>query len=55
MTLRKRVYLSIASSRGQTMTEYAMILVTIAAVLIALVQNAGSIITSLINKVGPLL
>jgi Flp pilus assembly pilin Flp len=55
MTLQKRVYLSIASSRGQTMTEYAMIMVTIAAVLIALVQNAGSIITSLVSKVGPLL
>ncbi len=55
MTLQKRVYLSIASSRGQTMSEYAMIMVTIAAVLIALVQNAGSIITSLVAKVGPLL
>ena len=46
---------SIVNSRGQTMTEYAMILVTIAAVTIALVSNAGTIITALVSKVGPLL
>jgi Flp pilus assembly pilin Flp len=55
MRQHNRVYASIVNSRGQTMTEYAMILVTVAAVAIALVQNAGSIITALVNRVGPLL
>jgi Flp pilus assembly pilin Flp len=55
MSQRKRVYESIVSSRGQTMTEYAMILVSIAAVCIALVSNAGAIIASLVSRVGPLL
>ncbi len=51
----KRFYESIVSSRGQTMTEYAMVLVSVAAVAVALVTNAGTIITTLVNRVGPLL
>jgi len=46
---------SILSSRAQTMTEYAMVLVSVAAVAVALVTNAGTIITTLVNRVGPLL
>jgi Flp pilus assembly pilin Flp len=37
------VFKLIANSRGQTMAEYALILVTIALVATALVQNAGTI------------
>ena len=36
---------------GQTMTEYALILVTIAIVATAFVQNAGTIITTLVSHV----
>jgi len=42
-------------SPGQTMTEYALILVTVAAVLVALIQNAGTLVVSLVNNVGGLL
>jgi Flp pilus assembly pilin Flp len=45
----------IASPRGQTMTEYALILATVAAILIALFQNSGSIVSLLVDKVVPLL
>ena len=40
-----------AGSRGQTMAEYALILATIALVAAALVQNAGTIVNSLVNNV----
>ena len=40
-----------AISRGQTMAEYALILVTIAVVAAALVTNAGVIVTGLIDQV----
>jgi Flp pilus assembly pilin Flp len=40
-----------ASSRGQTMAEYALILATIALVSIALAQNAGTILDSLVFNV----
>jgi Flp pilus assembly pilin Flp len=43
-----------AGSRGQTMAEYALILVTIAVVAAALVQNAGTIIKALVNNVSAL-
>jgi len=41
--------------RGQTMTEYALILATIAAVLITLYQNGGAIVSLLVSHVDPLL
>ena len=40
-----------ASSGGQTMTEYALILATIAIVATAFVQNAGTIVSSLVHNV----
>ncbi len=43
------------ASRGQTMTEYALILATIAVVLMSLYDSAGTIVTELVNQVGPLL
>jgi Flp pilus assembly pilin Flp len=47
-------YKLIANSRGQTMAEYALILVTIAVVATALVQNAGTIIKTLVDAVSAL-
>jgi Flp pilus assembly pilin Flp len=41
--------------RGQTMTEYALILATIAVVLISLFDSAGTIVSLLVGHVGPLL
>jgi Flp pilus assembly pilin Flp len=43
------------AARGQTMTEYALILAAIATVLISLYTSAGTMLTTLIGKVGPLL
>jgi Flp pilus assembly pilin Flp len=45
----------IASSRGQTMAEYALILVTVAVVAVALVNNAGTILSELVGTVSKLL
>ena len=44
-----------AGSRGQTMTEYALILATIAVVATAFVQNAGTIVEELVSHVSTLL
>jgi len=55
MSQQKKVYRTVVSSRGQTMTEYALILATIAAVCVALIQNAGTIVSALVGHVGPLL
>jgi Flp pilus assembly pilin Flp len=49
------VYRLFASPRGQTMTEYALILVTIALVAAALVTNAGTIVKELVGNVSALL
>jgi Flp pilus assembly pilin Flp len=43
------------ASRGQTMTEYALILATVAVIVISLYNTAGTILTELIGKVGPYL
>jgi Flp pilus assembly pilin Flp len=51
MSRRKGVYKLVATSRGQTMAEYALILATIALVAAALVNNAGVIVNSLVNNV----
>jgi Flp pilus assembly pilin Flp len=51
MSRRKGVYKLIANSRGQTMTEYALILGTIAIVATAFVENAGAIVNTLVNRV----
>lgn len=55
MSQLKRAYREIVSPRGQTMTEYAMILATIAVILFAFLQSAGAIVSSLIDRVVPLL
>ncbi len=49
------IYRLAGSSRGQTMAEYALILVTVAVVAVALVTNAGTILLELIGTVGHLL
>jgi Flp pilus assembly pilin Flp len=55
MSLLKRGYPYTALARGQTMTEYALILASIAVVLISLYNSAGVIVSELVNHVGPLL
>ena len=55
MTLLKRAFHYASSARGQTMTEYALILASIAVVLISLYNSAGVIVTELVNHVSPLL
>jgi Flp pilus assembly pilin Flp len=51
MRHQTRVYWLIKNPRGQTMAEYALILVTIAVVAAALVQTAGTNIMGLITAV----
>ncbi|HVA79824.1 MAG TPA: hypothetical protein VNF29_02755 [Candidatus Binataceae bacterium] len=43
------------AARGQTMTEYTLILLTVVLVVVSLYTTAGTIVTSLVDKVGPLL
>ncbi|MBF6568766.1 MAG: hypothetical protein IVW54_07820 [Candidatus Binataceae bacterium] len=45
----------IAIPEGQTMTEYALILATIAVVIASLYQTAGTEVTELVDKVSALL
>jgi Flp pilus assembly pilin Flp len=51
MSRRKGAYKLKATSRGQTMTEYALILVTIAIIAASLVQSAGTIVNAIVNHV----
>ena len=55
MSQLKNACREIEKPSGQTMTEYALILATIAAVLITLYQNGGQIVSLLISHVDPLL
>jgi Flp pilus assembly pilin Flp len=54
MSRRKVVRKLKANSRGQTMAEYALILATIAVVAAAFVQNAGTILNTIVNHVSTL-
>jgi Flp pilus assembly pilin Flp len=51
----KVFYRLAAGSRGQTMVEYALILVTIAVVAAGLFTNAQTILTELVSHVSGLL
>ena len=55
MSQQKSARREIANPRGQTMTEYALILATVAVVLISLFDTAGTIVSLLVSHVGPLL
>jgi len=55
MSQEKNACRETENPRGQTMTEYAMILATIAAVLIGLFQSSGTIVSLLVSHVDPLL
>jgi Flp pilus assembly pilin Flp len=55
MSQLKRAYRLLANHRGQTMTEYALILATIAVVLISLIDTAGVIVNGLVAAVDHLL
>ena len=54
MSRQKRVYRSKVGPRGQTMAEYALILVTIAVVAAALFQSASTILEALVSNVSSL-
>jgi len=51
MSQAKTVYRLAMNSRGQTMGEYALILATIAVIAVALVNSAGTIVSTLVNNV----
>ena len=51
----QRVFRLRKNSNGQTMAEYALILVTIALVAAGLVQSAGTIVVELVGGVSKLL
>jgi Flp pilus assembly pilin Flp len=51
--MRQRVYRLLISPRGQTMAEYAIILVTVAAICLALFQSGGAIVKTLVQEIGP--
>jgi Flp pilus assembly pilin Flp len=51
MSQAKRDYRLPSNSSGQTVAEYALIVATIAVVCIALVNSAGTIVTSIVNNV----
>jgi len=55
MSRRNGIHKLTATSPGQTMAEYALILATIAVVATAFVQSAGVIVTGLIHRVITLL
>lgn len=55
MSLLRRVCESFPRNRGQTMTEYALILATVAVVIVSFYNTAGTIVNELVNRVGPLL
>jgi Flp pilus assembly pilin Flp len=55
MSQEKKAYGTVVSRRGQTMTEYVMILTMVAAICVALFENGGNIVTALISHVDPLL
>jgi len=55
MSHLKRAYRLLANRRGQTMTEYALILATVAVVLVSFINTAGVIVTGLVAAVNHLL
>jgi len=53
--IKRIVYQLHHRSSGQTMTEYALILATISAVIVSLYTTSGNVVRSLVNQVGALL
>ena len=51
MNWRTRIFRRIGFRDGQTMTEYALILATIAAVVVSLYQTSGVIVQGLIRTI----
>jgi Flp pilus assembly pilin Flp len=52
MNLLTRVFIKVQTARkGQTMTEYALILAAVAIIVFAVYQVMGQQITTLVNKV----
>ena len=55
MSQFNRASRQVAGERGETMTEHALSLSTIAMVLVSFLENAGTIIATLVGRVDPLL
>jgi Flp pilus assembly pilin Flp len=55
MSLIVRTLERLRTANGQTMTEYALILATIAAVLLSLLNTSGILVKTLVNNVDSLL
>jgi len=51
MNCRTRIVRRIRNFDGQTMTEYALILATIAAVVVSLYHTSGTIVQSLLGTI----
>ncbi len=51
MNCRTRIVRRIGKLDGQTMTEYALILATIAAVVVSLYQTSGTIVQGLLRTI----
>ena len=55
MSQFNRAMRQVANERGQTMAEYVLILSSIAVVLLGLLENAGTVVATLVGRVDPLL
>ncbi len=51
MNWRTRTIRWVGSRDGQTMTEYALILATIAAIVVSLYQTSGTIVQTLLGSI----
>jgi len=51
MNWMTRIISRIPSRKGQTMTEYALLLATIATIVVSLYRTSGTILQSLLNSI----
>jgi len=51
MNWMTRIIIGARSGRGQTMTEYALLLATVAAIAVSLFQTSGTILQTLVNSI----
>jgi Flp pilus assembly pilin Flp len=51
MNWMTRLVIKAGSRRGQTMTEYALLLATVAAIAVSLFQTSGTILHTLVNSI----
>jgi Flp pilus assembly pilin Flp len=51
MNWMTRIVMALGSRRGQTMTEYALLLATVAAIAISLFQTSGTILQGILTYI----